>query len=173
MNGQIRKKKIITTVAAVCLLFVYIMIFCFSSESAEESSALSRAVMDFLVDMYYKLMGGGGEVVVVDPQAVPLEKIIRKAAHFAEYMAVGFLSFGIAVLWIKKLWYGVGLVMLQLLISGALDELHQYFVPGRYASVKDVMLDTAGGMAGILIILLGKGYLFLWNYLKQFKRKKD
>lgn len=170
MNGQIRKKKIVTAIAAVCLLFVYTMIFCFSSESAEESSALSRSVMDFLVDIYYKVMGGSGEAAVIDTQAVPLEKIIRKSAHFTEYMAVGFLSFGIAVLWIKKLWYGIGIVILQLLISGTLDELIQYFVPGRYASVKDVMLDTAGGMAGILIILLVKGFLFLWNYLKKLKK---
>lgn len=170
MNRQLRKKKIITGILAVCLVFVYIVIFGFSADSAEESSALSLRVMDFLVDIYYKMMGGSGEVVVIDPQAVPFEKIIRKAAHFAEYMAVGSLSFCIAILWIKRLTVSMGIVIVQLLISGGLDELHQYFVPGRYASVKDVLIDTAGGMAGILIILLVMGCKFLWGYSRKHNK---
>jgi len=34
---------------------------------------------------------------------------------------------------------------------GVLDELHQSFVPGRYASVADVLLDLAGAMLGLLL----------------------
>ena len=33
---------------------------------------------------------------------------------------------------------------------GALDELHQYFVPGRYASLLDVLLDGGGAVLGVL-----------------------
>jgi len=33
---------------------------------------------------------------------------------------------------------------------GALDELHQYFVPGRYASLLDVLLDGCGAVLGVL-----------------------
>lgn len=171
MNGQLKKKKIITGILGVCLLLVYLMIFGFSADNAEESSTISRAIMDFMVDLYDKLAGGSGESVAMDPQTVPLEKIIRKAAHFAEYMAVGFLSFGIAVLWVKRIWTGIWAVMVQLIVSGALDELHQYFVPGRYASLKDVMIDAAGGLAGILIILLFRGGRSLW--LSWQKRNKE
>lgn len=169
MDNQFRKKKIITILLLVCLVLVYVMIFGFSSDNAQESSALSRAVMDFLIDVYYKLVGGRGEPVVIDPNAMSLEEIIRKMAHFAEYMAVGFLSFWIAVLWIKKLYIGIAVVTLQLVISGALDELHQYFVPGRYASVKDVMIDTAGGIAGIMMILIAMGVRGLWFRIKKRK----
>ncbi len=47
------------------------------------------------------------------------------------------------------------------LVAGyaALDEFHQSFVPGRTASVADVLLDTAGGIAAqilaALVTLLG------------------
>ena len=34
------------------------------------------------------------------------------------------------------------------------DELHQYFVPDRCCSFKDVLIDTAGGLTGIVIIIL-------------------
>lgn len=162
---QLRKKKILTGILAVCLIAVYCMIFGFSSDNGQESSEVSRKVMDFLIHIYYKLAGGSGEAVVVNPNAVPLEDIIRKMAHFAEYMAVGFLSFGIAALWIERLWKGIGIVILQLLVSGVLDEFHQYFVPGRYASLKDVMIDTAGGMTGILAIFCILGCKRIWGYV--------
>ena len=33
------------------------------------------------------------------------------------------------------------------------DELHQYFVPGRHASVLDVLLDSVGVLCGVLVML--------------------
>ena len=42
-------------------------------------------------------------------------------------------------------WLTVGWVFL----SAAGDEFHQYFVPGRYASFADVLLDTCGGTFGM------------------------
>lgn len=33
---------------------------------------------------------------------------------------------------------------------GTLDELHQYFVPGRYASFLDVLLNGCGAVLGVL-----------------------
>ena len=32
------------------------------------------------------------------------------------------------------------------------DELHQYFVPDRCCSFRDVLIDTAGGLASVLMI---------------------
>ncbi len=36
----------------------------------------------------------------------------------------------------------------------ATDEIHQLFVPGRSGQLSDVLLDSAGVMAGIIIVLL-------------------
>ena len=47
----------------------------------------------------------------------------------------GLISFGISVLY------------------AASDELHQYFVPGRHASVLDVLLDSVGVLCGVLVML--------------------
>lgn len=152
-NTNCIKKKILTAVLFACLVYVYFMIFILSADNAEESSDISIKVMDFFVDIYYKLKGESGENTVIVQNAVPLEKIIRKAAHFTEYMAVGFLSFSIVILWVKRLGIGMGIIALQLLLSGMLDEIHQYFVPGRYASFKDVLIDFTGGMAGIGVVL--------------------
>jgi glycopeptide antibiotics resistance protein len=36
---------------------------------------------------------------------------------------------------------------------GCLDEFHQSFVPGRYASLQDILLNTIGVVAGTLFFL--------------------
>ena len=34
------------------------------------------------------------------------------------------------------------------------DEFHQLFVPGRSGNIKDVFIDTAGSVSGILLVWL-------------------
>ena len=44
---------------------------------------------------------------------------------------------------------------------GALDELHQYFIPGRYCDFYDWVADVIGGLTGIgLMVLLLRKYLY-------------
>jgi len=76
-----------------------------------------------------------------------------KAAHAAEYMPLGALL----ALWLSsrpargdRRAYGrsLGMAAGLLLAYGALDELHQAFVPGRFSSVWDVAADLVGGAIG-------------------------
>ena len=39
-------------------------------------------------------------------------------------------------------------------VYGIIDEIHQYFVPGRHASVLDWLADTLGGICGGIIGLV-------------------
>ena len=130
------------------------MIFALSADHGEESSNISRTVTTWFWHMYYSLFSGEGNGDFVVVAVVNTEDIVRKIAHFMEYMAVGFLSYGIVVMWSARLRKWFMIVFGQVVISGALDELHQYFVPGRYASPKDVLIDTAGGVTGIALMLL-------------------
>ncbi len=168
MKKQLKKKKMITVVMALMLILVYIMIFSFSSDDAAASSTISVKVTKWLMKVYYKLSGSGGGNLLPVPGAIDgTEAIVRKMAHFAEYMAVGLLSFGIALMWIRGTAKGVMIVSLQLVVSAGFDELHQYFVPGRYSSLRDVMIDTAGGMTGVIMILIIKGLRKRWNHFQE------
>ena len=107
------------------------------------------------MNLYYHFFSGNNNAVLTVPVVTDdAEAIVRKMAHFTEYMAVGFLSFGIAVIWMQRIKAGIVAVTLQVFLSAGLDEIHQYFVPGRYASFRDVLIDTAGGIAGIMIVFL-------------------
>ena len=155
MERQLRMKKVITVIAVCLLLAVYIMLFLFSADDAAESSSLSVAVTRKLINLYYHFFSGNNNAVLTVPVVTDdAEAIVRKMAHFTEYMAVGFLSFGIAVIWMQRIKAGIVAVTLQVFLSAGLDEIHQYFVPGRYASFRDVLIDTAGGIAGIMIVFL-------------------
>jgi VanZ family protein len=68
--------------------------------------------------------------------------ILRKIAHFCEYAVLGFL-----------LLQATGRESLAFVLGAlyaASDELHQQFVPGRHAAVRDVVIDAAGVLAGVL-----------------------
>lgn len=155
MNKELKKKKIMTGILLCLLIAVYIMIFSFSADDAEASSSISVAVTRKLMSLYYHLFSGNNNAALTVPVVSDdAEAIVRKMAHFTEYMAVGSLSFGIAVMWMQRRKVAIAAVILQVFLSAGLDEIHQYFVPGRYASFRDVMIDTTGGIAGIVFVFL-------------------
>lgn len=164
---DIKAKKAFTVIFLILLTTVYCMIFALSADYGEESSNISRAVTGLFWRMYYSLFVGEGygEAVIVAVNST--EDIVRKIAHFMEYMAVGFLSFGIVVMWSDRLRKWFLIVLGQLIVSAVLDEFHQYFVPGRYASVEDVLIDTTGGVAGIAAILF---FLFLGRLMHRRRK---
>jgi VanZ family protein len=53
-----------------------------------------------------------------------------------------------------------------ILAYGAIDELHQLFVPGRFCDLYDWLADSIGGLIGIGLV-----YLFLRSHLKFKKRE--
>jgi VanZ family protein len=78
-----------------------------------------------------------------------------KLAHLVEYGILGYLSarafYFSGIRWLQSYVFWRTLAFGALF--GASDELHQYFVKGRYASVYDVIADVVG-------VLLGS-YLFI------------
>jgi VanZ family protein len=73
------------------------------------------------------------------------DTILRKAAHLAEYAALGGLLY--RALGREPFALAVGIAY------AATDELHQYFVRGRHASPVDVAIDAVGVGVGMLLWL--------------------
>ncbi len=86
-----------------------------------------------------------------------LKHLTRKAAHFGLYFGLGMLMgltlYGLLKLrgqkWFVYSWLGGS-------IWGVLDEIHQFFVPGRSMQWQDMLLDSTGVLAAVcaLAILL-------------------
>lgn len=149
-----KKKVIVTVTAAVMLLILYLFIFVFSAQNAEQSGSISRIITKKCVKFFNALTGGHWSRDFMESLTTYFEHPVRKLAHFAEYACMGILLYVIWSQWMSVRKHLCLLVPSWVFLSAALDELHQWFVPGRYASIADVLLDTCGGAFGMLLMIL-------------------
>jgi hypothetical protein len=75
--------------------------------------------------------------------------VLRKSAHTLEYAILGALL-ARALLGTTRWW--TWLAWFAGTAYAASDELHQHFVPGRQASVLDVVIDAVGVVVGVLAV---------------------
>ncbi|MCM1057688.1 MAG: VanZ family protein [Firmicutes bacterium] len=163
------KKKIgITVPAAVLLLALYMLIFGFSAQDGETSGSISQLVSEKCVELFNRLSGGHWTESFMESLAEYFEHPLRKLAHFSEYACMGILLYFLWSQWIRRGRKLYALILLWIFCSAGLDELHQLFVPGRYGSFADVLLDTCGGSFGMLVCV-GCGKL----RERQSRRMKD
>ena len=83
--------------------------------------------------------------------------IVRKLAHFSEYMLEGFLLMLCLRVYTRHFFKHVSWPILGGLLTALTDETIQLFVPGRSGQVTDVWIDFSGVLTGFVVglILLG------------------
>ena len=163
-----RKKKILVTVpAAVLLLALYVLIFGFSAQDGERSGSLSQMISEKCVDLLNSLSGRNWTEGFMRDLAAYFEHPLRKLAHFSEYACMGILLYILWSQWIRKGRKLYLLIVLWVFCSAGLDEFHQLFVPGRYGSFADVLLDTCGGAFGMLLCAM------MARLTACFRRRRD
>ena len=139
-----RRQILIRLLPAVIFM---ILIFIQSAMPGDVSEAESEWVAYLLTGRHYELS-----------QAELTIWLIRKTAHFGEYLLLGLgLRWALkssALAWIIGAAYAVS------------DELHQLFVPGRSCEVLDVCIDAAGVLVGVLIMA------FLRKHFEKKKKNK-
>jgi VanZ family protein len=75
-----------------------------------------------------------------------------KWAHVFEFTLLGLLlSFGFFKTFKMSLRIKVLLTLAIGILLGILDEIHQYFVPGRHSDILDALADVVGIGLGILV----------------------
>ena len=77
--------------------------------------------------------------------------IVRKGAHFTEYLILFILLYRVISFYIDKKSAKL-YSLLGIFLYAGLDEIHQYFIPGRNMALKDVIIDTSGGFFAMIII---------------------
>lgn len=141
---MVERKRFITRATLWSLVIgIMVGIFCFSSQPAGDSRNLSDGLLYDII----KLLN----INVTTDTLEFLSVFIRKAAHFSIYASLGFTIY---MLMVKgyDIKTKVSVIMAPCIcaIYAITDELHQTFVSGRSGEVKDVLLDTAGSLAGML-----------------------
>ena len=77
-----------------------------------------------------------------------IPKLLQKSMH-----VVAYASLTVAWLWALGFERHATLWAVALITTyAAVDEIHQTFVPGRYGTPRDVLLDLCGAMLGIFVM---------------------
>lgn len=137
----------------------YAVIFLFSAQTGAESGEISdRLAFDLLrleTDNPWTL----SEVQYAFFQLVTF--LLRKTAHLAVYFVLtAFLVLALRGL-LSSARRQTACALGLCAVLAALDELHQYFVPGRSCQLRDVIIDTLGGVC----------FLLLWAVVRALKRR--
>jgi VanZ family protein len=124
----------------ILLVLWLALIFYMSSQVATTSSGLSRIFVEpiqpyapsFAEDM--------------------LTTLVRKSAHIFLYFVLGILLFNVLRSYKLKAKKLIGYSILFAGLYAVTDEIHQSFVPGRSAELRDVVIDTIGAALGVFVI---------------------
>lgn len=129
------------------------VIFLFSARPGPESS-MDSAWVGMLI---LRLVRPGFSALPKAEQlrmADGISFIVRKCAHATEYAILSGLiwnalkgSFPISIK--RRAFLAWGFTVLYAIT----DEIHQMFVPGRSCELRDVLIDAAGALAGLLICI--------------------
>ena len=142
-------KKYAKYPALAVTLAIMAVIFVLSSQPAELSTKVSRAVTETVQVSRIKA------ITPLWFSTTNLNANVRKWAHCA---------LGVSMAVTVQLWLHRVTLRQKALLASALcmlfaagDELHQYFVPGRAAQLSDVAIDAMGFLPCVAAV-----YLVLW-----------
>ena len=160
------RTEICFRIFALLSLAIMVLIFCFSAQEADESSAFSDGFFALLMS---------GKIPILSPLVIRTRLFdyvpIRKCAHATIYFLLGcsvcaaagfydlsrresedqafrslrlrpFIPFRLLLPWGICVFYA------------CTDEFHQRFVEGRSGEIRDVLIDGSGAAVGVLLIFL-------------------
>ena len=135
-------RVVFTLALAGCIWFI----FSNSMAVAQVSSASSGRVLTLLQGALRRL----GHPALAQRLT---QHVVRKMAHFCEYMLEGFLLMLCMRVYSRHPLRHITVPMLGGVLTALTDETIQLYSPGRSSQVTDVWLDSVGVLAGILAAL--------------------
>lgn len=164
-ENRIKKKKARIIWLIVTIIWMAV-IFSFSAREADESAAMSHSVGKEIGRLVIPEFRSWSE----DKQEQFAERIdfpVRKCAHASEYAVLGVLILGTAYSFSEDQEKKSALISWCIGTAyAATDEFHQLFVPGRSCQFRDVCIDGAGVLAGVLLFSLIK------HQIEKYREKK-
>ncbi len=136
-------RVVFTLALAGCIWFI----FSNSMAVAQVSSASSGRVLTLLQGALRRL----GHPALAQRLT---QHVVRKMAHFCEYMLEGFLLMLCMRVYSRHPLRHITVPMLGGVLTALTDETIQLYSPGRSSQVTDVWLDSVGVLAGILTALV-------------------
>ena len=129
------------------LLIAWMIIICvMSNQPANISDSQSIGILNLFSKVGINVNGFFGDLA---------NFVVRKCAHFLEYMILALLAFNVLKLYFNAKQVAIFTIAFVFLYACS-DEIHQLFVLGREGAIRDVIIDTCGGVTLVLIKLFVK-----------------
>ena len=169
LRAMLKPLSFLPAIGMMCLIYYL------SGQDGQTSAGLSLKVSIKVVEIAAKIFDHTLTTEEILHYADLIHFLIRKFAHMGLYFMLAVsVSFPLYV-------YGLRGIPLMI-VAGAFcvaftcaDEYHQSLVAGRGPSKKDVMIDSIGILAGIIIVrivgFIGRKTIFR-KLSKDYKRKK-
>lgn len=136
-----RNRRVLVVFLWVAAIAWIAVLFFFSGQDGVHSSALSMRLARALKQLF----------PAIPLKAWELNHILRKAAHFCIFALEGFLLGGALMVMLSNVRLGGTLTAVVCVGLGALNEYHQSFSVGRSCELRDVCIDSAGAILGMLL----------------------
>ncbi len=136
-------KRYQTYLHAIPALIWMGVILSFTFQTGTDSAQLSGRFFEIINQLLIGLN------INIEPTTLHL--LLRKAAHFVEYLILGWLLLFALKPYTIKSKKKIILVLFIGVLFASFDELIQTVVPGRVGSVIDVLIDAAGVLVGLLL----------------------
>ena len=127
------KNKSSTFLVLIWMTIIFIM----SSFDSVESSNQSNFIVDIIANIF--------KIENIEL----LSFIIRKLAHYTEYLILGFLVINMFTKNNINNLYLISIILC--IIYATSDEIHQLFVPGRACQLRDILIDSIGSITGVYL----------------------
>lgn len=141
------------------------MTWYFSSKTVTESNSTSIQIAKN-VEIFL------GEHFIIDKGdifwKITLNEIVRKAAHFTEYLLIGLIMCSLLNVAFKKVWPAALISILTCPFLAYADEYRQKFSLGRTPRWFDVQVDTTGAIIGIIIAAI---CFAVFNHVKKLNNR--
>lgn len=143
-------RKIIFT---ILILLNCMTIFYFSNQIADDSGRQSSRVVGIILKLipFINDRQEPDRTMIIETILTP---IVRKMAHFSIYAMLGILTMNyMDTIEGKKTSKKAIYALMFCFLYAMTDEFHQYFIPGRSAEIRDVLIDSSGALMGILLTI--------------------
>ena len=153
MSSKKNTARVWSTIAGVLAVVWMCVIFAFSAQTKEESSAVS-------VGFSYRMVNTTGLFLHLNLDeeqlreiAGAIEHFVRKGAHMTEYAILAVLLYVWIGRWQISRFRKACMSAALTAFYACSDEFHQLFVAGRAGRVSDVLVDSAGAVLGLALFL--------------------
>ena len=156
-----RRKFFVCCLFAILTLLWTMVIFAQSAKNGEQSSDDSNKVVEFIENIAEK----------IDPDIRVSSFAVRKLAHFSEYLMLGFFAamfMGIA----DGRWLYIGAWIYAVSVAFCDEFAIQRFSEGRAPQFTDVLIDSAGALAGVLFAL-GLFCVIHWTKTRKMNTRNE